>query len=125
MAILTTEGKEWIIDKVQDVAPLTNARMNIGIMGTGAAAEAAANTIATFTEVSEARPTGTLSQPTAQTDRLVFTYTFTGTKTVTEAGRTNTATKGDVGQRLLCRALFTGIPVVSGDQIEVTFDHTQ
>lgn len=125
MAVLTTQGKEWIIDKVQDLAPLSNARMNIGIMGTGATAEAAGNTHASFTEVSEARPTGTLSQPTTQTDRLVYTYTFTGTKTVTEAGRTNTTTKGDAGERLLCRALFTGIPVVSGDQIEVTFDHTQ
>lgn len=125
MAILTTQGKEWIIDKVQDVAPLTNAKMDVGITGTGAAAEAAGDTVATFTEVSEARVPGTLSQPTAQTDRLVYTYTYTGTKTVTEAGRVNTTTKGDAGQRLLCRALFTGIPVVNGDQIEITFDHTQ
>lgn len=125
MAILTTEGKEWIIDKVQDLAPISNAKMDVGITGTGATAEAAGNTVATFTEVSEARVSGTLSQPTSQTDRLVYTYTYTGTKTVTEAGRTNTTTKGHASEKLLCRALFTGIPVVSGDQVEVTFDHTQ
>lgn len=125
MAILTTEGKEWIIDKVQDVAPSSNAKMEYGITGTGATAEAAGNNIATFTEVSEARPLGTLSQPTSQTDRLVYTYTYAGTKTVTEAGRTNASSGTGASVKLLCRALFTGIPVVSGDQIEVTFDHTQ
>lgn len=125
MAILTTEGKEWIIDKVQDVAPLSNAKMDVILSGTGAAAEAAGNTIATFTEVSEARVTGTLSQATSLTDRLVGTVTYTGSKTVTEAGRTNTTTKGDAGQRLLMRALFTGVPVLNTDSIEFTLDHTQ
>lgn len=125
MAILVTEGKEWIIDKVQDVAPLTNARMRFILTGTGSTAEAAGNTIASFTEVSEARVTGTESQPTSQTDRVVGTVTYTGTKTVTQVGRCNTLTKGDAGQRLLCYALFTGIPVNNNDQIEYTFDHTQ
>jgi hypothetical protein len=125
MAILVTEGKEWIIDKVQDLAPLSNAKMNVILSGTGATAEAAGNTIATFTEVSEARVTGTLSQPTAQTDRLVGTVSYTGSKNVTETGRCNTTTKGDANQKLLMRALFTAVPVENGDSIEFTLDHTQ
>lgn len=124
MAILTTQGKEWIIDMVQAVAPLTNARMRFLLCGTGVTAEAAGNTIATFTEA-EARVTGTESQPTTQTDRVVGTFTYTAGRNVTEVGRCNTTTVGDSGQRLLCRALFTAVPVVANDQIEFTFDHTQ
>lgn len=125
MAVLTTEGKEWIIDKVQDLAPLSNAKMDVILSGTGVTAEAAGNTVATFTEVSEARVTGTLSQPTSQTDRLVGTVNYTGSKSVTEAGRTNTTTKGSGSQKLLMRALFTAVPVENLDSIEFTLDHTQ
>lgn len=125
MAILVTEGKEWIIDKVQDVAPISNAKMDVVLSGTGATAEAAGNNVATFTEVSENRVTGTLSQPTSQTDRLVGTVTYTGSKNVTEVGRTNTTTKGHASQKLLMRALFTAVPVENLDSIEFTLDHTQ
>lgn len=123
MAVVPNEGEQWYVDKAQNVAPLSNALMDEMNFGTGATAEGETVTISgSVTEVSEARITGTLSQPSADTDRLVGTQTFSGTKTVTQYIRTNTTSKGDGGERLLLYALFTGIPVESGDSIEATGD---
>lgn len=92
--------------------------------GTGAAAEAVGNTFATagITEAAEARVTGTLSQPTATTDRVAGTITATGGKTITQAFRTNTSTKGEAGQILHTHHSFTGVVVEVGDQIALTLD---
>lgn len=118
---LTNAGRDWVIDKIQSLAPLSNATMTAIGWGTGATAEAAADT-ALVTEASEARATGTLSQPTSTTDRLVGTLTANGTKTITEVGRFNqVATAGSTMQQ---RHLFTGIPLVTGDQIQFTLDLT-
>lgn len=124
MALVPDEGEQWNVDKVQDVAPASNARMNVLFCGTGATAEAETITMATAkaSEVSEARVTGTLSQPSADTDRLDATMTYTGTKSITQAGRTNTATKGGAGETLGYYALFTAIPVESGDSIQFLLD---
>lgn len=125
MAVIPDEGEQWIIDKLQNVAPLTNALMNILGTGSGATAESDTVTLATISanETSETRVTGTLSQPTADVDRMVATQTYTGTKNITQAFRTNTTTKGDAGQRILFYALFTAIPVENGDQIVFTLDN--
>lgn len=123
MAVITTEGKQWAVDKLQDVAPLSNAKMDKGNWGTGATAENVTNTMASVTEASEARVSGTLSQPAADTDRLVFTQTAASGKTVTEAIRVNTLTKGDANEKLYQRALFTGIPILTSDQVQFTFDN--
>ena len=127
MAILTTEGKEWVIDKLQNSAPLTDANCNVVGWGTGNAAEAVGLTFgsAGVTEAAENRATGTLSQPTATTDRLVATMTATGTRNITQMWRTNTTTKGDAGQRMFIYALFTSVPVESGDSIQFTVDYVQ
>lgn len=123
MAIVPDQGEQWYVDKAQNVAPLSNALMDKQNFGTGATVEGETVTISvSVTEVSEARVSGTLSQPSADTDRLVATTTFGGTKTVTQYIRTNTTTKADAGERLLLYALFTGIPVESGDSIEGTGD---
>lgn len=124
MAVIPTVGKQWIIDKVQDVAPSSNAKMDYLDVGTGATAEAAGVTITSLTAVSEARVQGTLSQPAADTDRLVATMNFTGSKTVTQAVRTNTSTRGTT-EIILFYALYTGIPVANGDSIQYTLDHQQ
>lgn len=123
MAVCPDQGEQWYVDKAQNVAPLSNALMDYQTFGTGSTAEGETVTIAaSVTEVSEARVQGTLSQPSADTDRLVASTTFGGSKTVTQYARTNTASKGDGGERLLLYALFTGIPVQSGDSIEGTGD---
>lgn len=124
MAVIPTVGKQWIIDKVQDVAPSSNAKMDYLVVGTGAVAEGPGVTITSFTEVSEARVQGTLSQPAADTDRLRAVLVFAGSKTVTQSGRTNTATKGTT-EPILFYALYTGIPVQSGDSIQYDQDHQQ
>lgn len=122
MAVVPDQGEQWNVDKVQDVAPISNARMNVLAVGTGATAEAETVTMASLTEVSEARVTGTLSQPAADTDRLDATMTFAGTKTVTQAARTNTTTVGGAGQTMYFYALYTGIPVESGDSVQYLLD---
>lgn len=119
MSVLTTAGKQWIIDKIQEEpvgAALT--LMKWVAWGTGATAEAVGNT-SLATEASEARVVGVLSQPAADTDRCVATITAAGTKTITECGRFNQLAVGGTMQQ---RSLFTGIPVVSGDRIEFTQD---
>lgn len=117
---LTTAGREWVIDKVQSVAPNSNANMGWIAWGTGTTAENVTDT-ALVTEASEARAVATLSQPTTTTDRAVGTITATGTKNIAECGRFNQLAVGGVLQQ---RHVFTAIPVVSGDQIQFTLDLT-
>jgi len=119
MAILTTAGKQWIIDKLQEEpAGATMPVMKWVAWGTGAGAEAVGNT-ALSVEATEARVVGVLSQPTADVDRCVGTITANGTKTITECGRFNQLA---VGGTLYVRSLFTGIPMVLNDRIEFTQD---
>lgn len=119
MAVFTTAGKQWVVDKLQDVAPNTNSKMEWVSWGTGATAEAVGNTTL-GTEAAEARVIGTLSQPAADTDRLVGTLTTASNQTITESGRHNQVTvAGSIMQQ---RALFTGLPLVIGDQIQFTHD---
>lgn len=119
-AVFTTTGKQWYVDKVQDVAPLSNAKQEYVAWGTGATAENVSNT-ALATEASEARVLGTLSQPAADTDRLVGTLTANAGKTITESGRFNKSASG-AGEVMQQRALFTGIPLLLNDQIQFTHD---
>lgn len=117
---LTTAGREWVIDKLQDVAPNTNAKMGWIAWGTGATAEAVGDT-ALVTEASEARAVATQTQPTTTTDRAVGTLTAAAGKTITETGRFNQLAVGGV---MIQRHLFTGIPLLTGDQITFTLDCT-
>lgn len=122
--LVPDEGEQWAVDKLQSVAPNSNATANVLFVGTGATAETEGITMTTAkaSEVSEARVTGTLSQPAADTDRLDATMTFAGTKTVTQAGRTNQATKGGAGETLYTYALYTGIPVENLDSVQYLLD---
>ncbi|UTI65618.1 hypothetical protein NBH00_05255 [Paraconexibacter antarcticus] len=120
---LTTVGRGWIIDRLQNVELPAGALMQFIGWGTGSVAENVADTDL-GTASSEARTTGTLSQPTATTDRCVGTITSTQTQTITEAGRFNTLTKGAANQQMQQRHVFTGIPLLSGDAIVFTLDLT-
>ncbi len=126
MAIITNEGKGWVVLKVQNTAPASNALMQIITWGTGAQAEATVQTASpafgSFTESAEARTTGTLSVPASQTDRCVGTITATGSRNITQVARTNVVTPGATGQTMLFYALFTAIPLLTGDQITFTLD---
>lgn len=118
MAIFTTTGKAWVVDKIQEEPGGVLTVMKFIAWGTGAAAEAVGNS-ALSTEASEARVVSVLSQPSADIDRSIGTITANGTKTITECGRFNQLSVGGI---MIVRSLFTGIPMVSGDRIEFTQD---
>jgi hypothetical protein len=120
---LTTQGRGWIIDRLQNVELPAASLMQFVGWGTGSTAENVADTDL-VSQSSEARTTGTLSQPNATTDRCVATITSTQTQTIAEVGRFNIATKGGANQQLQQRHVFTGIPLVNGDQITFTLDLT-
>jgi hypothetical protein len=121
---LTTQGREWVIDRLQNVEVPAGSLMRFLGWGTGIAAEAVGDT-QLATEASEARVTGTLSQPNATTDRVVGTITADDPKTITEVGRFNMATKGGANQQMLQRHVWNpGIPLVANDQIQFTLDLT-
>lgn len=120
---LTTQGRQWIIDRLQNVELPAGALMQYIGWGTGSTAENVADTDL-VTASSEARTSGTLSQPTATTDRCVGTLTSTSTQTITEAARFNTLTKGAANQQMQQRHVFTGLPLVPGDAIVLTLDLT-
>lgn len=119
---LTTAGREWVIDKLQDVAPLSNAMMTFIGWGITATAEAVTD-VQLASESTEARVVGTQSQPTATTDRLVGTLTADGIKSITEVGRFNKIDNG-AGRQMIQRHVFTAIPLVLNDQITFTLDLT-
>lgn len=117
MAVLTTTGKQWIVDKMRGT--VTTSQQHIG-WGTGTAAEAVGNTALT-TPAAEARVSGTMSSPSAALYRVTGTITSASTQNITEVGLFDAATAGV----MMIRALFTAVPMVSGDSIAFTIDLTQ
>lgn len=114
--IVTNVGRAAIIDRLQGATP---AVCDYIAIGTGATAAAAADTTLQ-TEV--ARAQGTLSQPTAYTDRCVYNFAAgTGTGTITEVGRLNAASDGV----LMGRGILASSKVKeAGDSLEITYDFT-
>jgi len=113
--IVTNAGRAHIIDRLQAASAAVADYMAIG---TGTNAAAAADTTL---QTEAARAQGTLSQPDAYTDRLVYTFAAgTGTGTITEAGRLNAASTGT----LMGRSVFTAIPKGAGDSLAMTYDFT-
>jgi hypothetical protein len=112
--VLTQVGEEWIVDKLDETSQLTGDYIG---WGTGAGTAAKGDTTL-FTEASEARVTGTRSQPAADKIRWVGTITADGTKTITNAGNFDASTSGN----LIVKGDFTGIALASGDKIEFTID---
>ena len=112
--VVTDVGEQWIVDKL-DESVATKAQFVAWGTGAGTADDA---DIALFTEATEARVTGTESQPAADTYRVVATITADGIKTITNAG-TFTASSGVT---LVVHGDFTGIVLASGDKIEFTVD---
>lgn len=120
---LTTQGRGWVIDRLQNVELPAAALMQFIGWGTGTNAEAVGDTDLQ-TQSAEARTTGTLSQPTATTDRCVGTITSASGQSISEVGRFNIATKGGANQQLQQRHVFTAIPLLTGDAITFTLDLT-
>ena len=86
--------------------------------GTGTAAESAGDT-ALGTPCGEARDTGTqVEGASANIYKSVATTTYTATKAITEHGLFNATTAGV----LMDRSVFAAINVVSGNQIEFSYE---
>lgn len=116
MAILTTTGRQWVVDAMRGSVSTTQQYV---AWGTGGTAEAVGNT-ALATASSEARTAGTITSPSAALHRTVGTIVSTQTQTITEVGLFDASSSGV----MMIRALFTGIPLVSGDSIAFTLDLT-
>lgn len=120
--LVTNAGKAAVASRINGSGGL--AAFTYLAIGTGATAAAAGDT-ALQTEITTnggARAAATASRVTTDvtndTARLVYTWTFSGSFAVTEAGALNAASSGD----LLNRQVFTAVNVVSGDSLQVTVD---
>lgn len=112
--VLTQAGEEWLVDKIDESVQTKGDFIG---SGTGAGTAAKADTTL-FTEVSEARVTATLSQPAVDKIRWLGTQTYTGAKTITNAGNLTASTAGS----LVVHGDFAGIVVATNDKIEFTID---
>ncbi len=119
MAILTTTGKQWIVDKMRETVGAGVTQKWVA-WGTGTTAEAASQT-ALITASSEARTSGTISSPSAALHRVTGTIVSTQTQSISEVGLFDAATVGV----MMIRAVFTAIPLVTNDSIAFTIDLTQ
>jgi len=116
--LIVDVGRALVIDRVQGVGGPPAVADYLAI-GTGTTGPAAGNT--TLEAEVGTRIQGTLSQPTAYTDRDVGTFPAgNGTGAITEAGRLNASTSGT----LLCRATFSVINKAAGDSLQVQYDIT-
>lgn len=110
--VLTTVGKAWIIDKLDETLQTTGDYVG---WGTGTGTAAAVDT-ALFTEAAEARVVATRTQPAADTIQWVATLTSASAQTITNAGNLTATTAGT----LIVHGDFTGILLANGDKIEFT-----
>ncbi len=112
--VLTTVGKGWIIDKLDETVQTTADYIG---WGTGAGTAAVGDTTL-FTEAAEARVVATRTQPAADTLRWVGTITSASAQTITNAGNFTASTGGT----LIVKGDFTGILLAIGDKIEFTIN---
>lgn len=94
--------------------------LELGISST-AAAVTDTTLVSAITDSGLARANATASRVTTtvanDTAQLVYTWTASGSKTVTEAGILNASSAGV----LACRQVFTGIPLSSGNSFQLTY----
>jgi hypothetical protein len=110
--VLTTVGKAWVIDKLDETLQTTADFIG---WGTGAGTAAVGDTTLS-TEASESRVTATRTQPAADTIQWVGLLTANGSKTITNAGNFTASTSGT----LIVHGDFTGIALALNDQIQFT-----
>ena len=116
-----------IVDALDTGASPALDLFNFGGFGTGSTAEAATET-ALVTELTtqyatdNVRPTGTISQPTANQYRIVATLAPDATVTIQEFAPFTQAATG--GGSMMDRSLTGGQSLVSGDSLQVTYTMT-
>ena len=120
MAILTTVGKQWTVDKMRESVAAGVRQQHVG-WGTGGATAEAVGQTALTTPAAEARVTGTISSPSAALHRVVATITSASAQTISEVGLFDAATGGVMA----IRHVFGGVVLAIGDAITFTIDYTQ
>lgn len=115
-------GKQWVVDRIDgNTTSSTTDQKWVG-WGTGAGTTAEGDSTL-FTEDSDGRANGTQSQVTTtvtgDTFQVVGTNTSTGTKTITNAGVFDSDEGGT--NVMLMKGDHTGVPLLSNDSIEYTF----
>ena len=119
--VVTTAFVDYVVDNlIAEVAAFGDFKFHDS--GTGTTAEAAADA-QLVNDCGEARDTGTQVEGTsANIYKSVATHTYAGTFAITEHGLFNLATLA--AGTLMDRTVFAAINVVSGNQIEFTFNIT-
>lgn len=124
--VVTTVGVQFMVDGFQGTKNISTLRFH-GI-GTGATAEATADTalvteLTTQTTPTSTRATGTLTEgASANIFRTVGSNVVNTSVTVTEHGIFDQAATG--GGSLLDRSVFAGIGLVNGNTLQTTYDFT-
>lgn len=114
--LVVDTGRAQAIDRLQTASP---AVCDYQAVGTNNTAAAAGDTTLN-TEIGT-RVQGTLSQPTAYTDRLVSTFSAgNGTGALVETGRLNASSAGV----LMSRIVFSVINKGASDSLQTTHDIT-
>jgi hypothetical protein len=114
--LVTTAGVTFLASDFVAGASAHISGFNYHDSGSGFAAEAVSD-VALGTPTGVARVAGTQSSPSAGIYRTIGTITYDDTYTITEWGLFSLA----AGGVLWDRAVFTAVPVVSGDGIEFTY----
>lgn len=112
--VWTDAGQAKTVDVME-----TNGTMKHIAWGSGTTAAAVGQT-ALVSENAEARTSGTISQPSANTYRVTGTVTATGVRVVEEVGLFDASTSGNMG----VRATHGQLNLESGDQVTYTLDIT-
>ena len=114
--LVVDTGRSAAIDRLQGTSVGVHDYVGIGTDSTSPVVGNTALGGETGTRVQ-----GTLSQPTAYTDRVVSTFAAgNGTATIAEAGRFSASVAGN----MFARYVFTGIPKGASDSLEITYDIT-
>ena len=116
--VMTTAFVDFVVDQLQAETSVFGD-FKYHDSGTGAVAENITDT-QMGNDSGEARSTGTQTETDHDTYKSVATDTYAGTFAITEHGLFNLDTLG--AGTLMDRTVFAAINVVSGNQIEFTFE---
>jgi hypothetical protein len=114
--LVVDTGRAAVIDRLQAASPAVHDYVAVG---TGTNAAAAGDT--TLQTETGTRVQGTLSQPTAYTDRVVSTFAAgNATGALTEVGRLNASSTGNLFNRIVFSVVNKG----ASDSLQATYDVT-
>lgn len=118
--LVTTVGKKAVADQLggTTTAPMTAVAIGIGTTAANAADTTLESEITTNGgQRGAATVSNATTTTTGDTERWIKTFTFTGSFSVTEEGILDNNTSGGI---LLAHQIFSAVPVVSGDSLQVT-----